>query len=333
MAALGGMIFPAAIYIAFNAGAGEEAIRGWGIPMATDIAFAVGVLALLGTKIPSGAKLFLLALAIADDLGAIAVIAVFYTEDLDAGYLALAIGGLIVAALARRSGVRALKFYIPLGFVIWFFTLESGVHATLAGVALGFLTPAKPMYDATEFDRRARVILDEYPDEPDNPRAREHADYEALLLSEIATEAVSPLSRIEDRLQSWSSFLVVPLFALANAGVDFRGSDIGEALTSSVAVGVALGLVIGKLVGISLFTLVAVRFGMGRLPAGVGWAHVIGLALVAGIGFTVSLFVAGLAFNDAQTIDLAKVGIFVGSLVAGALGAVVLFRTKPLVSP
>ena len=333
MAALGGMIFPAAIYIAFNSGAGGEAIRGWGIPMATDIAFAVGVLALLGTKIPSGAKLFLLALAIADDLGAIAVIAVFYTEDLDAGYLAMAVGGLVVAALARRSGVRALKFYIPLGFVIWFFTLESGVHATLAGVALGFLTPAKPMYDATEFDRRARVILDEYPDEPDNPRAREHADYEALLLSEIATEAVSPLSRIEDRLQSWSSFLVVPLFALANAGVDFRGSDIGEALTSSVAVGVALGLVIGKLVGISLFTLVAVRFGMGRLPAGVGWAHVIGLALVAGIGFTVSLFVAGLAFNDAQTIDLAKVGIFVGSLVAGALGAVVLFRTKPLVSP
>jgi NhaA family Na+:H+ antiporter len=332
MAALGGMIFPAAIYIAFNTGAGAEAIRGWGIPMATDIAFAVGVLALLGTKIPSGAKLFLLALAIADDLGAIAVIAIFYTEGLDAGYLAMAIGGLVVAALARRAGVRALKFYIPLGFVIWFFTLESGVHATLAGVALGFLTPAKPMYDATEFDRRARVILDEYPDEPDNPHAQEHADYEALLLSEIATEAVSPLSRIEHRLQTWSSFLVVPLFALANAGVDFRGSDIAEALTSSVAVGVALGLVIGKVVGISLFTFVAVRFGMGRLPAGVGWAHVIGLALVAGIGFTVSLFVAGLAFSDPQTIDLAKIGIFVGSLVAGALGAVVLFRAKPLVS-
>ncbi|HVR79519.1 MAG TPA: Na+/H+ antiporter NhaA [Acidimicrobiia bacterium] len=333
MAALGGMIVPAAVYIAFNAGAGEEAIRGWGIPMATDIAFAIGVLALLGTKIPSGAKLFLLALAIADDLGAIAVIAIFYTEGLAASYLAMAIGGLVVAALARRAGVRALKFYIPLGFVIWFFTLESGVHATLAGVALGFLTPAKPMYDATEFDRRARVILDEYPDEPDNPRAQEHADYEAMLLSEIATEAVSPLSRIEHRLQSWSSFLVVPLFALANAGVDFRGSDIGEALTSSVALGVALGLVIGKMVGISLFTLAAVRFGMGRLPAGVGWAHVIGLALVAGIGFTVSLFVAGLAFSDPRTIDLAKIGIFVGSLVAGALGAVVLFRAKPPVSP
>ena len=333
MAALGGMIVPAAVYVILTAGVGGEAIRGWGIPMATDIAFAVGVVALLGTRVPSGAKLFLLALAIADDLGAIAVIAVFYTDELEAGYLAMAIGGLVVVGVAKRVGVRALKFYVPLAFVIWFFTLESGVHATLAGVALGFLTPARPMYQASEFDRRARAILDEYPEEPESLRAQEHADYEALLLSEIATEAVSPLSRVEHRLQFWSSFLVVPLFALANAGVDFRGSDMGEALTSSVALGVALGLVIGKTVGISLFAYAAVRFGLGRLPAGTGWAHVIGLAAVAGIGFTVSLFVAGLAFNDPDTIDLAKVGIFAGSLGAGALGAFILYRAKAPVPP
>jgi NhaA family Na+:H+ antiporter len=329
MAALGGMIVPAAVYIALNAGAGGEAVRGWGIPMATDIAFAVGVVALLGTRVPSGAKLFLLALAIADDIGAIAVIAIFYTEEVEFTFLLMAIAGLAAVWVAQRAGVRALTFYVPLGLIIWFFTLESGVHATLAGVALGFLTPARPMYRAEEFDRRARAILDEYPVEPESPQAQEHADYEALLLSEIASESVSPLNRIEHRLQVWSSFLVVPLFALANAGVDFRGTDITESLVSNVALGVALGLVVGKTVGITLFTFAAVRLGLGRLPAGTGWAHVVGLAAVAGIGFTVSLFVAGLAFSDPDTIDLAKVGIFAGSIVSGILGAAILLRVKP----
>ncbi|HEX5695592.1 MAG TPA: Na+/H+ antiporter NhaA, partial [Acidimicrobiia bacterium] len=329
MAALGGMIVPALIYIALTAGTGGEAVRGWGIPMATDIAFAVGVVALLGSKVPGGAKLFLLALAIADDIGAIAVIAIFYTDELNVVFLALALGGLAVVWVAQKVGVRSLAFYVPLAMVIWLFTLESGVHATLAGVALGFLTPARPMYRAEEFDRRARAILDEYPVEAeDSLRAQEHADYEALLLSEIATEAVSPLSRIEHRLQVWSSFLVVPLFALANAGVDFRGTSITESLTSSVALGVALGLVIGKTVGITVFTYAAVRLGLGRLPAGTGWMQVIGLAAIAGIGFTVSLFVAGLAFTDTETIDLAKVGIFAGSLASGVLGAVILSRAR-----
>jgi len=329
MAALGGMIVPALVYVALNAGAGGEALRGWGIPMATDIAFAVGVVALLGTKVPGGAKLFLLALAIADDIGAIAVIAIFYTDELNVTYLVMAVAGLAAIWAAQKAGVRALTFYVPLALLIWFLTLESGVHATLAGVALGFLTPARPMYRPAEFDLRARAILDEYPVEPEeDPRSQEHADYEALLLSEIATEAVSPLSRIEHRLQVWSSFLVVPLFALANAGVDFRDTQITESLTSSVALGVALGLVVGKIVGITVFTFAAVRLGLGRLPAGTGWPHVIGLAAVAGIGFTVSLFVAGLAFSDQATIDLAKVGIFAGSLVSGVVGAIVLSRTK-----
>jgi len=328
MAALGGIILPAAIYLIINIDAGGEAIRGWGIPMATDIAFAVGVVALLGSRIPSGAKLFLLTLAIADDIAAITVIAIFYTDDLDLGYLALAIGGLVLARVANRVRIRSLAFYVPLGVVVWFLTLESGVHATLAGVALGFLTPARPMYPAEEFDRRARAILDSYPNEPDTPEAREHAEHEALLLSEISAEAVSPLTRLEHRLQIWSSFLVVPLFALANAGVDFRGTDIVAALTSSVALGVALGLIVGKTVGISVFAYIAVRSGLGRLPAGTGWSHVIGLAAVGGVGFTVALFIAGLAFNDPELNDLAKVGIFAGSLVSGIVGAFILSRAR-----
>ncbi len=333
MAAVGGMIFPALIYIWINLDAGEAAIRGWGVPMATDIAFAVGVLAILGSRIPSGARLFLLTLAIADDIGAITIIAIFYTDELKLGYLVMAIGGLFLAVVATRVGVRSLAFYVPLGVIVWFLTFESGVHATLAGVALGLLTPARPMYPSHEFDRRARAILDSFPDEPDTPEAREHADHEALLLSEISSEAVAPLSRLEYRLQIWSSFLVVPLFALANAGVDFRGIDIGDALTSTVAMGVTAGLVLGKTIGISLLSFVTVKTGLGRLPEGTGWLHIVGLSVVSGIGFTVALFIASLAFEDPALNDLAKVGIFAGSLLAGAVGAAILSRTRPVPKP
>ncbi|MDH3189111.1 MAG: Na+/H+ antiporter NhaA [Acidimicrobiia bacterium] len=326
MAALGGMIVPALVYVAFNAG--TPAAHGWGIPMATDIAFAVGVVALLGSRVPPGAKLFLLALAIADDIGAITVIAIFYTADLSIGYLGLAIAGLVLVWLAQRANIRALAFYIPLAFVIWYFTLESGVHATLAGVSLGFLTPARPYFKPKEFDQRARAILDQFPLEPESTAAQERADYEVVSIIQTAQESISPLNRLEHNLVGWSSYLIVPLFALANAGVDFRGSSIGETATSAVALGVALGLLVGKTFGISLFTYAAVRLGMGRLPAGTGWGHVIGLAAVAGVGFTVSLFVAGLAFTDPHTIDLAKIGIFTGSLASGILGSVVLLRTK-----
>jgi NhaA family Na+:H+ antiporter len=329
MAALGGMIVPALIYIGLNAGAGTEAIRGWGIPMATDIAFALGIVALLGSKVPSGAKLFLLAVAIADDIGAIAVIAIFYTEELSAAYLAAAIGGLAVVWIATKVGVRSHLLYVPLGVAVWYLVLESGVHATLAGVALGFLTPARPYYTAEEFDQRSRVILDQFPVEPDTPAAREHAEHEALAVSTIARESVSPLTRAEHALVGWSSFLIVPIFALANAGVDFRQLSIGEALTSSIGLGVAAGLVLGKIIGISLFSFGAVKFRLGKLPPGTGWSQVVGLASVAGIGFTVSLFVTGLAFDDPHLTDLAKVGIFAGSLGAGIIGSVILARAKP----
>ena len=329
MAALGGMVLPALIYIFLNVGAGGEAIRGWGIPMATDIAFALGIVALLGSRVPPGAKLFLLAVAIADDIGAIAVIAVFYTEDLSAGYLAAAVLGLAIVWIAQKVGIRSLTFYVPVALAIWYLTLESGVHATLAGVALAFLTPAKPHYSAVEMDAKTRTILDEYPAEITSFHDQEHADHEALLVAEIARESVSPLNRMELSLVVWSSFLIVPIFALANAGVDFREISFGEAMGSTIALGVAAGLVIGKLIGITGFAWVAVRLNIGKLPPGTGWMHVVGLAAVAGIGFTVSLFVAGLAFTDPHLTDLAKVGIFTGSVVAGVTGTVLLLIAKP----
>lgn len=331
MAALGGMVVPALIYIAFNAG--TDAAHGWGIPMATDIAFAVGIVALLGSRVPPGAKLFLLALAIADDIGAISVIAIFYTEELNIGYLALAIAGLALVWVAQRTNVRALIFYIPLAFIIWYFTLESGVHATLAGVALGFLTPARPYIKPREFDARARTILDQFPLEPDSPAAQERAEHEVVAMIATSQESISPLSRMEENLIGWSSYVIVPLFALANAGVDFRNTSISEAATSAIALGVSMGLIVGKIVGISFFTFLAVRLGMGKLPANTNWNHIFGLSAVAGIGFTVSLFVAGLAFSDPHQIDLAKVGIFIGSFLAGVIGVIILLFAKKVPKP
>lgn len=329
LAALGGMVVPALIYVAFTSGMGPEAVRGWGIPMATDIAFAVGVLALLGRRVPSGGKLFILALAIADDLGAILVIALFYTSDLRLGWLGLAVVGLAAVAIANAVHIRSLAFYVPVAFIVWFGLLESGVHATLAGVALGFLTPARAQYSAGDLEHKASEILGTYPLGP-STEDEEKSDHEALLLAEIATESVAPLARLERTLLPWSSFVVVPLFALANAGVSFAGISLGEVFGSRVALGVAVGLIVGKAVGISGFTWMAVRLGWGRLPSRTGWQHIRGLATVAGIGFTVSLFVTSLAFTTDEFTDIAKLGIFAGSGIAGLVGTALLLRAKPV---
>ncbi len=328
IAAVGGMAVPALIYLAFVLPQGGEAAGGWAIPMATDIAFSVGVLALLGRIVPPSIKLFLLALAIVDDLGGILVIAVFFTEDLSFGYLELALVGLVAVWIAGRIGIRTHIFYLPAAVIIWYFFLESGVHATLAGVALGFITPARPMYSNLELKSRAQTIIDQYPQETDDLHENELADFDSIMLSEIARESVAPLSRAERRLVNWSSFLVVPLFALANAGVRFEGSII-DAITSPVALGVGVGLLVGKTVGISLFTWIAVKSGMGRLPAGSSWRDIIGVASVAGIGFTVALFITALAFTDPLLADQAKVGIFAGSILAGFVGVVIFRSRKP----
>jgi NhaA family Na+:H+ antiporter len=324
IAALGGMVAPALIFVAFVAGEGGEAARGWGIPMATDIAFSIGVVALLGSRVPVGAKLFLLALAIVDDIGAIAVIAIFYTEDLAFSWLAAAVITLLIIWAAQKGGIRAAAFYWPMGILAWFFLLESGVHATLAGVALGLMTPARAMYSDEEYHRKATYVLDTYAPQPASPHGHDRVDHEARQLAAIAQESIAPLNRLEHLLHPWSSFLIVPLFALANAGVAFGGIDIVEALTSPVALGVALGLLVGKIVGISAFTALAVRFKLGRLPRNTTWTHVFGVAGLAGIGFTVSLFVTSLAFEDPALTDLAKIGIFAGSGIAGLAGYLVL---------
>jgi NhaA family Na+:H+ antiporter len=324
IAALGGMVVPALIFVAFVAGTGGEATRGWGIPMATDIAFSIGVISLLGTRVSTGAKLFLLALAIADDIGAIAVIAIFYTSDLSLTFLAAAFGGLGLIYVAQRIGIRASGVYWALGLMIWFFVFESGVHATLAGVALGFLTPIRAWYSDEEYVQRARWILDRYAMESATPLQRERVDASALTLSSVARESVAPLDRLESALHPWSAFVVIPIFALANAGVRVVDIDFAAAATSPVALGVGVGLLVGKIAGISLATWIAVATGVGKLPSRTGWRDMFGLAALAGIGFTVSLFITELAFTSDTLIDQAKIGIFIGSGLAGVVGYMLL---------
>ncbi|MDH4306421.1 MAG: Na+/H+ antiporter NhaA, partial [Acidimicrobiia bacterium] len=251
----------------------------------------------------------------------------FYTEELHFAYLVAGLAGLALVWAASRAGVRHHAFYLPAAFAIWYFFLESGVHATLAGVALGFLTPAHPMYSVGEFDRKARQVLDTYPATADTPVEREHADHEGLLLADISREAVAPLIRNEHRLAMWSSFFVIPIFALANAGVRFEGS-ITDALLSRPALGVLLGLVVGKTVGITLFSWAAVKSGLGKLPTATNWRQMVGVASIAGIGFTVALFITALAYTDATLADEAKVGIFAGSILSAIIGVVILSTGK-----
>jgi len=334
VAAIGGMIVPALIYVAFVATSGPtDAIAGWGIPMATDIAFSVGVIALLSTRVPLGAKLFLLALAIVDDIGAILVIAVFYTDDLAFLWLIVAGLTLLFMAFASRVGIRAGIFYLPLAIFAWYGFLESGVHATVAGVIMGLLVPARAYYSDKGFREMAGKILKRWDRDKDTPLAHARLDQDALELAAIARESVSPLERWEHALHPWSSFLIIPLFALANAGVRFVGVDILGAVTSPVALGVSVGLIVGKPVGIGLAAWLGLKLRLGQLPANTTFTHVIGLALLAGIGFTVSLFISELAFRSSASAHLfsdeAKIGIFVGSIIAGVAGYLFLRIYKP----
>ena len=312
IAALGGMVGPAVLYLVFNAGGPGQA--GWGIPMATDIAFAVGVLAVLGDRVPSGLKLFLLSLAIVDDIGAIVVIALFYSSGIQFTWLFTALALIALIVVLRRLNVRWIPAYAVIGMVVWFATFESGVHATIAGVVLGLLTPARPADPGGFPDviREAGLL----PDEPDAQSVS--------AISKQANEVVSVAERLEYLFHPWSSFVVIPVFALANAGLVLTSESIRDALTSPVAVGVVAGLVVGKIVGISAAAWLATRTGIARLPENVSWRHIVGGAAVAGIGFTVSLFITDLAFSDADLVAEAKVGIIAASIVAGVVGAGVL---------
>ncbi len=318
MAAAGGMLAPALVYVLIVIGEGGEALNGWAVPTATDIAFSLGVLSLLGSRVSPGAKLFLLALAIADDVGAIVIIAFFYSGNLRWDWLTWGILTLVAVGVASRVGIRARTFYIPMALVAWFCIHESGVHPTLVGVALAFMTPSRPMYSAEDLYDKGQAILGSFPRHIVTYRQREEADYQIRTLAEVARESVAPLARNEHRLLAWSSFLVLPIFALANAGVRLEG-DVGQ-LIKPVALGTALGLLVGKVLGISFFTWLAVKLGWGRLPEGMEGLDVIALAAVAGVGFTVAIFVSSLAFVDQALIDQAKLGILTGSLIAGLLG-------------
>jgi NhaA family Na+:H+ antiporter len=321
IAALGGMVVPALLYLAINF-SGEPA-RGWGIPMATDIAFALGVLALVGGRLPAALKSFLLALAIVDDIGAILVIAIFYSGSIEVLALLAAVGLLGLILILQRLHVRWTVLYVLLGVGVWLAAFQSGVHATIAGVALGLATPAVPFQRPKAVSLEAHRIADDTVDDPVPPDADAP---QWLHLAGLTREAVSPLARTEHLLHPWTSYVIVPLFALANAGVSITSATLREALTSGVTLGVVVGLVVGKTVGVTAFTWAATRTGITRLPDGVRWSHLVGVAALAGIGFTVSLFITSLAFQTPAVQNAAKVGILAASLLAGLLGALLLAR-------
>jgi len=322
LCALGGMVAPALLYALVNVGGPGSS--GWGIPMATDIAFAVGVLALVGTRAPAGLKVFLLTLAVVDDLGAILVIAIFYTDTLAAGWLAVAAGTVIAILILRRVGVRALTAYVLAAAVLWLAIYSSGVHATIAGVILGLLTPAWPFHPPEAVTDAAAAHLQELGRELPDGVSDEQEQTALLEVSRLANEAVSPLARLQAKLHPYSSFVVLPLFALANAGVALSGQELAASFTSPISLGIAVGLVLGKPLGIMLAGLIAVRAGFARLPARVGWLEMLGVSGLAGIGFTVSIFIAGLAFDSPESVDAAKVGILLSSVLAGVIGAAAL---------
>lgn len=321
MAALGGMLVPAAIYAAVNAGGPGE--RGWGIPMATDIAFALGVLALLGPRVPVALKVFLAALAIVDDIGAVLVIALFYTAQIS--WLALGIGAAVLAllVLCNSAGVRHPVVYGVLGVILWAAFLKSGVHATVAGVLLAMTIPSRTRMNEDEFLARTRSLLDEFERAcgPESTVLTSSAQQEAIEGIEIACEqAQAPLLKMEHKLHGIVAFGIMPLFALANAGVALGTGTGGAGFPVPVTLGVVLGLVLGKPIGITLFAWAAVRLGLAVLPTGASWRALHGVSWLGGIGFTMSLFIAGLAFEGTAMLDAAKMGILFASVVAGLTG-------------
>lgn len=320
VAAVGGMIVPAAFYAAVNWN--MPGISGWGIPMATDIAFALGVLALLGERAPLALKVFLTALAIVDDLGAVLVIAFFYTAELS--WIALAVGGVFLLALivANRLGVRGLTIYVLLGIGLWIAVLKSGVHATIAGVLMALTIPARRRIDAGVFLERGRELLSLFAEGAKEGQAEPTGDQQDAVhsLEEACEHIQTPLTRMEHGLHPWVAFLILPIFALANAGVSLSGDMLTAAFGSAVTLGVILGLVAGKQLGVTLFAWFAVRMNWAELPAGVTWRQVYGVAWLTGIGFTMSLFIGGLAFEDVLLLDSAKIGIIAASLISGLGG-------------
>ena len=328
-AAIGGMLIPALVFILLQGS--NPGSEGWGIPMATDIAFSLGILSLLGKRVPLALKVFLAAFAIVDDMGAVLVIAAFYSESV--GWDNLLVAGIlfIMLALAIRVGMRNGEVFLVAGGFIWYFVLKSGLHPTIAGVALAFIVPAKRSINLSVFNRATRANLKTF----------ERSDHnEHLLLSKQQLEALdnlevyykkvhSPLQYLEHRMHGFTSYVVMPVFALANAGVLLSASP-AEPVMGPLSLNIALALVLGKVTGIITFAWLGIRMRLTALPTGTRWMHMVGLGVLGGIGFTMSMFISSLAYSDAGLLNHAKIGILLGSLVAGVLGYVILrYSLKP----
>ena len=328
-AALGGMLFPALIYVMFNYGNPQQ-ISGWGIPMATDIAFALGILSLLGNKVNINLKIFLTALAIADDLGAILVIALFYTETIHLRELINAGLVLLVLLGANKLGVRRASFYAIVGFLgVWLSFLFSGIHATIAGVLIALTIPVRTKVTENQYVDDVVKLVDKFEKAKPNEKALLTQEQSQLVsqISALSDDANTPLQKLEHVLHPIIVYFILPLFALANAGVHIEG-NIADMLFHPVALGIMAGLLIGKFIGISLFSRLMVKFGLASLPDGVTWKHIYGTGLLAGIGFTMSIFISGLAFADEAMIQVAKIGIFAASFISAIAGLLVLNSIK-----
>lgn len=330
-AALGGMLFPALIFLLINHG--TPAVHGWGIPMATDIAFALGALAVLGRRIPLGLRVFLSAFAIADDLGAVLVIALFYTKTISWNHLLVSlifIGGL---ALANFLWIRRTLVYALLGLGLWISILGSGIHATVSGIVVAMFIPARGKYDTDRFIMEVGKFMNEFQCEPSgcgHSVLLNQRHLNAVQSIELAAHhAETPLQRLEHSLHPWVAFAVVPLFALGNAGLILKGMNIREALMSPLTLGVVISLFLGKPLGIMLSSYLAVKTGLASLPAGVKWPHIIGAGMLGGIGFTMSLFIMSLSFTGDGLLVHAKLGILAGSLFSGVMGLAFLRVTSP----
>ena len=340
LAALGGMVVPALLYAAVARG--TPGANGWGIPMATDIAFALGVLALLGDRVPTGLKVFLASLAIVDDIGAVLVIAIFYSGGV--AWDAVLASGLILllSAVANRAGVRRPWAYAIIGVALWAAVLASGVHATIAGVLLAMTIPVRTRVDESTFLQNARRALADFGaaarqtvEDPDVSALSNSAHHAALEeLETLCEQAQPPLIRLEHSLHGVVAFFIMPLFALANAGVTLGSQTLRDAAVSPITLGTLLGLMIGKPIGITAFSWVSVRLGIAALPSGVTWRMAAGAGVLGGIGFTMSLFIAGLAFGGHELLDMAKVGVLTASVLTGAVGWLILRRAvgRPLPS-
>lgn len=322
-AAIGGMLVPAMFFVLIEGN--TEMAKGWGIPMATDIAFSLGILSLLGSRVPIGLKVFLTALAIVDDIGAILIIALFYNNDIQWFYLQVASILFLLLLIFNYFNLRIVSLYLFIGFIIWFCFLKSGVHPTVAGVLVALTIPARRKINMQDFIKQTKSSLTKFKNAkwPNSEILLAKEQTSAIdSIAENVTKVQSPVTSLENSLSIFTAKLVMPIFALANASIVIVGSDFN--LLHRVTLGVGLGLLLGKVLGVSLFSWLSVRLGWAQLPAKVTWTQIIGVGFLAGIGFTMSLFITNLAYTDSEFINASKIGIVIGSLLSGAIGFAIL---------